>query len=279
MALNASVKRKKVFSCIILSLISLLFLLPLLWALGTSFKLNALTDPLSIIPKEFTFDNYVKLFSNPEMPMGKWFLNSFYISTIHTVIYLVIASFAAYAFGILNWKGRNLVFWLLLSTAMIPNIINLVPLFHLAKTLGINQTHLALILPGLGGVFCMFLMRQFFMAVPKELIESAKLEGMNSFGVFIKIVIPLSKSAFMVAALLTFTGCWNDYLWPSIALAGAQTDMLTLPLGIAKMLGDNNMEYGMTMAGAIFSMAPTLIVYLFLQNKIIESVAFTGSKS
>ncbi len=277
--LNRGSSRRKIISFVILFIICAMCLIPLLWAFGTSFKANALTDPLSIIPRQFTLDNYKNLFGNENLPIGKWFLNSAYISAVHTVIYLIIASFAAYAFGILEWRGRNICFWLLLSTAMIPNIINLVPLFHLSKTLNINQTHLALILPGLGGVFCMFIMRQFFMAVPKELMESAKIEGLNSVGVFFKIVVPLSKSAFMVTALLTFIGCWNDYLWPSIAMAGASSEQLTLPLGIAKMLGDNNTDYGMTMAGAVMSMLPTFIVYLIFQNKIIESVAFTGSKS
>ena len=125
----------------------------------------------------------------------------------------------------------------------------------------------------------MMLIRQYFMSVPKELIEAAQLEGLGQFGIFLRIIVPLCKSAFMVAAMMTFIGSWNDYLWPSIAMAGVDSKYLTLPLGIAKLLGDNNIEYGMTMAGAITSMLPTLIVYLFLQNKIIDSVANTGSKS
>lgn len=279
MALSAGVKRRKTVSFVLLLIIGIIFVLPLLWALGTSFKANALRDPLSFIPKEFTPGNYARLFANKDLPIWRWFFNSLYVSGVHTVLYLVIASLAAFAFGLLSWRGRDACFWLLMGTAMIPNVINLVPLYRFIKAVGLNGNHLAIILPGLGGVFNMFLMRQFFMAVPRELIESAKLEGLSTGGVFFRIVCPLSKSAFMVAALLTFIGCWNDYLWPSIALAGVDSGVLTLPLGIAKMLGDNNIDYGMTMAGAVLSMLPTLIVYLFLQNKIIESVAHTGSKS
>ena len=171
------------------------------------------------------------------------------------------------------------MFGLLLATAMIPGIINLVPLYKMIDSLGIKGNPLALILPGLGGVLYMMLIRQYFMSVPKELIEAAQLEGAGMFRIFLQIVVPLCSSVFMVAAMMTFIGSWNDYLWPSIALAGVDSKYLTLPLGIEKLLGDNNIQYGMTMAGAITSMLPTLIVYLFLQNKVIESVANTGSKS
>ena len=125
----------------------------------------------------------------------------------------------------------------------------------------------------------MMLIRQYFLSVPKELVEAAQLEGAGLFRIFLQIEVPLCKSVFMVAAMMTFIGNWNDYLWPSIAMAGVESKYLTLPLGIAKLLGDNNIQYGMTMAGAVTSMLPTLIVYLFLQNKVIESVANSGSKS
>jgi multiple sugar transport system permease protein len=271
-------ERKKIVSFVLLLLLCIAFTVPLLWAFGTSFKKNALTDPISIFPKEFSFKNYVALFSNENAPVLRWFGNSIFVSGVHTVLYLIVASLAGYAFGVLKWKGRDLVFWLLLSTAMIPGIINLVSLYQLTKTLSINGTALALILPGLGGVLYMFLLRQNFMMVPKELIEAAKLDGCTSFGIFIRVIVPLSTSTFMVVAMMTFINSWNDYLWPSVALAGADVNKLTLPLGIAKLLGDNNMDNGLTMAGAIVSMLPTIIVYLFLQNRIIESVANSGSK-
>lgn len=264
---------------VLLTVISVLCALPLLWAFGTSFKKNALTDITSIIPKEFSFDNYIQLFSNKDAPVFRWMLNSVFISGIHTVLYLIIAALAGFAFGVAEWKGRNVVFGLLLATALIPNIINLVPLYKLITSMELNGNPLALILPGLGGVLYMMLIRQYFMSVPKELVEAAQLEGAGMFRIFLRIEVPLCKSAFMVVAMMTFIGSWNDYLWPSIAMAGVESKYLTLPLGIAKLLGDNNIQYGMTMAGAVTSMLPTLIVYLFLQNKVIESVANSGSKS
>jgi len=275
---NIGERRRKIVAFVLLTVISIFCALPLLWAFGTSFKKNALTDIMSIIPKEFSFDNYVQLFSNKDAPVFRWMLNSVFISGVHTLLYIVVAALAGYAFGVAEWRGRNVVFGLLLAT-MIPNIINLVPLYKLIMSMELNGNPLALILPGLGGVLYMMLIRQYFMSVPKELVEAAQLEGAGMFRIFLQIEVPLCKSAFMVAAMMTFIGSWNDYLWPSIALAGVESKYLTLPLGIAKLLGDNNIQYGMTMAGAVTSMLPTLIVYLFLQNKVIESVANSGSKS
>ncbi|HIR22469.1 MAG TPA: carbohydrate ABC transporter permease [Candidatus Scatosoma pullicola] len=277
--LNIGERRRKVVAFILLTIISILCVLPLLWAFGTSFKKNALTDVMSIIPREFSFNNYIQLFSNEDAPVFRWMLNSVVISGVHTLLYIVIAALAGFAFGVAEWKGRNVVFGLLLATAMVPNVINLVPLYKLITSMELNGNPLALILPGLGGVLYMMLIRQYFMSVPKELVEAAQLEGAGMFRIFLQIEVPLCKSAFMVAAMMTFIGSWNDYLWPSIAMAGVSTENLTLPLGIAKLLGDNNIQYGMTMAGAVVSMLPTLIVYLFLQNKVIESVANSGSKS
>ena len=276
---NMGERRRKLIAFILLTIISIFCVLPLLWAFGTSFKKNALTDVASIIPKEFTFNNYVQLFSNKDAPVFRWMLNSVFISSVHTILYLIVAALAGFAFGVAEWKGRNVVFGLLLATALIPNVINLVPLHKLITNMELNGNALALILPGLGGVLYMMLIRQYFLSVPKELVEAAQLEGAGMFRIFLQIEVPLCKSVFMVAAMMTFIGNWNDYLWPSIAMAGVESKYLTLPLGIAKLLGDNNIQYGMTMAGAVTSMLPTLIVYLFLQNKVIESVANSGSKS
>ena len=276
---NMGERRRKLIAFILLTIISIFCVLPLLWAFGTSFKKNALTDVASIIPKEFTFNNYVQLFSNKDAPVFRWMLNSVFISSVHTILYLIVAALAGFALGVAEWKGRNVVFGLLLATALIPNVINLVPLYKLITNMELNGNALALILPGLGGVLYMMLIRQYFLSVPKELVEAAQLEGAGMFRIFLQIEVPLCKSVFMVAAMMTFIGNWNDYLWPSIAMAGVESKYLTLPLGIAKLLGDNNIQYGMTMAGAVTSMLPTLIVYLFLQNKVIESVANSGSKS
>jgi multiple sugar transport system permease protein len=161
---------------------------------------------------------------------------------------------------------------------MIPTVINLVPLITMTIDFGWFGSWLSLIIPGLGGVFGLFLLRQFFLGIPYELIESAKIDGLNNFGIFLKIVLPLSKSALLVAALFAFMGNWNDYLWPLIQFSGVDANMWTLPVGLSKIAGTYNYDYGLTMAAAILAIVPVVIVYAILQDKIIEGVARTGIK-
>jgi len=161
---------------------------------------------------------------------------------------------------------------------MIPSVINLVPLITMMIDLSWFNTWIALIIPGLGGVFGLFLLRQFFLGIPYELVESAKIDGLSNIGIFFKIVLPLSKSALLVAALFAFMGNWNDYLWPLIILSGTEASVWTLPIGLSKIAGTYNYDYGLTMAAAILAIVPVVIVYAVLQDKIIEGVARTGIK-
>lgn len=275
------IKRRKTIAFVILFVISVLWLLPLLWGIGTSFKTPAeiQNNPIGIFPKEWTTQHYENLLGKVDMPVLKWMANSFIIAVIHTGLYLVVASFAAYAFAVLEFKGRDKIFWLLLGTTMIPAVINLVPLISMMITFDWFSKWISLIVPGLGGVFGMFLMRQFFLGIPKELVESARLDGLGGFGVFFKICLPLSKSALIVAGLFAFMGSWNDYMWPQIMLM-AETDPAkwTLPVGLAKLSGSYNYDYGLSMAAAILSIIPVVVVYIILQRYIIEGVSRTGIK-
>lgn len=276
--LKAAEKRRKSISFILLFLISALWLIPILWGLATSFKSpqRIASHPASFIP-DFYLENYITLLTNPNFPVLRWMLNSFIIASLHTVLYLIVACLAAYAFACLKFKFRDALFWFLLSTTMIPTVINFVPLITMMIKINWYQTWLALIIPGLGGVFGLFLLRQFFKSIPYDIIESAQIEGMSSIGILIKIVLPLSKSAVLVAALFAFMGNWNDFLWPSVILAGLQRDMITLPVGLAMIQGDKNYELGLSMAAAMLSIMPVVVVYIFIQRYIIEGVAHTGS--
>lgn len=267
-------------SFIVLLIASLIWLVPIVWAFSTSFKTTQeiTTNPIGVFPNYFTFENYQNLLSKPDTPVLRWMGNSFLIASIHTLLYLIVASLAAYAFSILKFKGRDTLFWILLGTTMIPSVINLVPLVTMMIDIAWFGTWLPLIIPGLGGVFGLFLLRQFFLGIPYELIESAKIDGLGKFGIFLKIVVPLSKSAFMVAALFAFLGNWNDYLWPQIMLTGSNANLWTLPIGLSKISGTYNYDYGLTMAAAVLSIAPVIVIYAFLQDKIIEGVARTGLK-
>lgn len=280
MGIKSVSKARKRFSFIVLLVACVLWVLPIVWGFSTSFKTpqDISANPISLIPEKITFAHYLELFSKPDTPIMNWMLNSFIIAVTHTLLYLVVASFAAYAFGVLRFKGRDKIFWLILSTSMIPVVINLVPLISMMIDFNWFGTWLALIIPGLGGVFGMFLLRQFFLGIPRELIEAAKIDGLGNFGIFLRIVLPLSKSALLVTGLFSFMGSWNDYLWPQVVLMSTDAKNLTLPVGLAKISGTYNYDYGLTMAAAIISIIPVIIVYAFTQDKIIEGVSRTGIK-
>ncbi len=280
MVLKSVVNRRKRVSFVILLIVSIVWMVPIVWGIATSLKtpIDIASNPISLIPKTVSIDNYLEIFTKTDTPVMRWMLNSLIIASAYTGLYLIIASLAAYAFSVLKWKGKERLFWLVLSTTMIPAVINLVPLITMMIDFGWFGTWWALIIPGLGGVFGMFLLRQFFLGIPNELIDSAKIDGLGAFGIFTKVVIPLSKSAFMVAGLFAFLGSWNDYLWPLIVLSGEDMSLQTLPVGLSKIASTYNYNYGLTMAAAILSIIPVVIVYAFTQDKIIEGVSRAGIK-
>lgn len=273
-------KKIKVISFIVLLIFTILWMLPIVWSLATSFKTtnDISNNPISLIPREFSVIHYKTLFNQEDTPVLRWMLNSFLIASIHTGLYIVIASLAAFAFSKLEFKFRDQLFWLLLATTMIPGVVNLVPLLTMTISFGWLGSWLSLIVPSLGGVFGLFLMRQFFLDIPNEVIESAKIDGLSNFGIYLKIVIPLSKSVLMVAAIFAFMGSWNDYLWPQLTMAGSDINKLTLPIGLSLISSTYNYNYGLSMAAAILSVIPVVVVYMFLQKYIIEGVSRTGIK-
>ena len=241
--------------------------------------------PGELVPSDgFTFDNYIGLFNKfdtdgTRLPVERWILNSFIVSAVSTVLYLVIAGFAAYAFVFLKFKFRNIIFMFLIFTMVIPGVATLTPQMANIARLGISRSLWALILPGLGGVGGLYLIRQFMLGIPKDLIDSAKMDGMNHFKIFFHIVLPLAKSVFFVQGLFSFMGAWNDLLWPQIILGTADKSLWTLQVGIAYISGSKTANtIGLSLAGAVFSAMPILILYIFTQNKIIEGVATAGVK-
>lgn len=280
MALKKVEMKRKRISFVILLIVSFIFMIPLVWAFATSLKsIDDITYHItSLIPYNPTFENYLILFNDESMPIFKWLGNSAFVAITHTGLYLVFASMAGYAFGVLQWKLRDKIFWLLLMTMMIPNIINIIPLFTMIVDLQWFQKLISLIVPGLGGVFGLFIIRSFFLGIPKELIEAGEVDGLNKIQILIHIVLPLGKSSLMVAGLFAFLGSWNDYLWPTLALAGTEVENYTLPVGLSLLQGNNNYLIGLTMAAAVTSIIPVIIVYCFTQDKIIEGVSRTGIK-
>ena len=289
MSTKRSILIGRIVSTICLLILGAIWIMPLIWALGASFKPDTITDINQIFPSfdNWTFEWYQLLFSfDGEYPVLRWILNSFIVGCIHTILYLIIVSFAAYALVFLDWKFKNAIFTVVVSSMMFPGIITLVPLYNLFNSLGIagNPTWVYLIgciLPGLGGVFGLFLIRQFFLGLPKELVEACKVDGCNNFQIFFRVILPIGKNAIFVAAIFAFLGNWNDYLWPQLIASGGVDvlgrEWLTLPVGLSVLVSGRTGDTS-PLAGAVISAIPVMIVYLFAQKYIINGVSRSGIK-
>ncbi len=279
MAIRAIEKKKKRTSFIILCIISIFWLAPIIWVISTSFKteIEAISSGFNLIPKDFTLDSYKFIFTDQNNNIIHYVKNSFLAATAHTMLYLLIASLAAYGYGVLKFKYRDKIFWALIATMMIPAVMNLIPLYSIMIKFDWLDKMQALVVPGLGGVFGIFLLRQFFLNIPKDLIESAKIDGANHFQIYLKIVIPLSKPVLIVVALFAFMGNWNDYLWPLIVLNG--DTYRTLPVGLALMQGNYNIYYSRLMAATVISIIPVLALFMAAQKFFIKGIMMSGIKS
>lgn len=262
----------------VMSLIALIIVVPLLWMFSTSFKPKPqlFSKEIYWIPKTITLENYQKILDNPSTPIAKWFANSVFVAVVHTGIVLAISTAAAYAYARLEFPGRKLLFALLLVTLFLPGVMFLVPNFTTITRMKLLDSFAGVLLPGFAAVFPVFFMRQFFESIPKELEEAAQIDGATILQTFFKIVLPLSKPAIATLAIIEFLGSWNDFLWPILVLKNSQ--MLTLQPGLRTLQGAYTSEYGLMMAGAVIVAVPVLVLYIFLQRYIVQSVATTGLK-
>lgn len=293
-SLKSGKKKIKVGAFIILLLVSIIMLIPIFWGVLGSFRdsNDFAVNPSNFFPSNwdaFTFDGYVELFSktkyietqsNQYYPIWNWLFNSLIVSLGGTLLYLVIAASAAYAFVFLDFKYSNKIFYFLIGTMTIPGIISTTPQLINMNLLGCYKSLLGLILPGLGGVYGLFLIRQFFLSIPKDLIENARMDGANNLKIFLTIVLPLGKSALFVEGLFGFMGSWNDVQWAQLIVGNAPRTTWTLAYGI-KVISDNAesaTEITLALASAVITMIPVFIVYCFAQSKIMEGVANTGIK-
>lgn len=274
-------------SFVFLSIFCIIWLIPMVVGILGSFTSQYTFEyhPGQLIPDDgFTFDNYVNLFNKTDYngnkyPIARWMLNSFIVASVSTVLYLVIVGLAAYAFVFMKFRFRNVLFTFMLFTMVIPGIATLTPQLQNIANLKLSKSLWALILPGLGGVGGLYLIRQFLLGIPKDLIESAHMDGASDFRIFRKVVLPVSKSVFFVQGLFCFMGSWNDLMWPQIILGTADMNLWTLQVGIAFLSRSKTANsIGLNLAGAIFSAIPIILLYIFTQNQIIEGVASSGVK-
>ncbi|MEK3723090.1 carbohydrate ABC transporter permease [Paenibacillus sp. FSL H8-0034] len=267
---------KSILTFIMLAL-SIIMVLPFLWMLSTSFKLEAdvFNFPIQWVPPSFTLDNYRDVWLG-KVPFYLFYLNSIKVTSISVVGVICTSLMAGYAFAKIQFKGRHVLFMFYLSTLMFPDQMMLVPRFIFYKFLDIYNTHWALILPGMVSAFGTFLMRQFFMSLPNELFESARIDGCNHFKTFIHIALPLVKPAVVAFIIFSFVWSWNDYENPLIFLSKAE--LFTIPLGLLSFQEENRTSYALIMAASVSSLLPIFIVFLAGQKYFVQGIALTGIK-
>jgi multiple sugar transport system permease protein len=256
---------------------AVIMLLPFYWMIITAVKPyeETLKFPPTWWTWPFHFENFPGVLRTQAL-WGRYFLNSAIVTTITTVGEVTLSIFAAYAFARLQFFGKNILFTLFLATMMVPMEVLLVPNYITLTDLGLVNTYGALIIPWLVSVFAIFLLRQHFLSIPKELEEAAKLDGCGHIRFLWQIMVPLSKPAIATIALFKFIGSWNDFLWTLIMTN--TPEMRTAPVGLKALMQDEGLQYHLWMAGAVMVMLPVLILFLFAQKQFIEGIARSGLK-
>ena len=270
-------KMDRLIIYLLLVLLSILFILPFLWMIATSLKTEsqAISYPPTLLPSPFDFANYREVFEL--VPFIQFYWNTIIVTGLTVIGTVISSALVAYAFARIKGRGRNFWFILLLCTMMLPPQVTMIPVYLIFTELGWVNTFLPLIVPAfLGNAFFIFLLRQFFRAIPKELEESAIIDGCSLFGIFWRIVVPLSKPALITVAILSFMASWNDFLTPLIYL----NDMskYTLALGLQIFNGQQTMQWGPMMAASTMVIFPLILLFFFAQKHFIQGIALSGIK-
>lgn len=261
---------------LILTVIGATMVIPFLWMLSTSLK-----EPSTVFSTSFTlfvpplrWKNYIDAWN--AIPFGRFYWNSFIVAIGVTFGQVLTSAMAAYAFARLRFPGRDRIFVAYLATMMIPGAVTMIPVFILLKLFGWIDTYKALILPGIFSAYGTFMLRQFFMTLPTELEDAAKIDGCSFFGIFWRIILPLSKPALATLSTFTFLGSWGSFMWPLIVTNSKE--MKTLPIGLSYFQDMYNTEWTLLMAGSVIVLIPTLLVYIFNQRFFVKGIALSGLK-
>ena len=262
-----------------MGLLSLVFIGPLLLVLLTAFKSQSesRTVPPTYFPSEPSLRAFdVLFFQDAASPVARWFLNSLMAATLQALLVLVVCSLAGYALALMEFRGKNVIFTVIILTLFLPGFIFLMPNFLILDKLGWLDQIWALVVPGAAGAFGVFFMRQFFLGMPKELEESARLDGAGPFRTWWSIVLPNARPALVTLGVLSFLTNWNDFIWPIYVLFSPER--LTLPAGLSRLQGAYTIDYPVVMAGAMLAAIPAIALYVFVQRYVIEGVASSGVK-
>ena len=262
----------------IVGLLTLLFVTPLLFMISTSFKTRQESGqtPPTWIPQEPTLQAYQHILQASDTPVFRWFANSMIAASANAFLVVTTAALAAYALARLEFRGRRVVFALIVATLFVPPVILVIPNYEIVGRLFWLDTLTAVIVPTAANAFGVFFLRQFFLQLPRELEESAFLDGANQWQVFTKVVLPLSRPALATLALLAFLTNWNDFLWPVYVLFSPENQ--TLQAGLSTLQSANSVRYDLLMAGAVVASVPVLVLFMFAQRFVIEGVSRSGLK-
>ncbi|MDN5570295.1 MAG: carbohydrate ABC transporter permease [Propionibacteriaceae bacterium] len=269
--------RARLWLYIVLTIMLLVVMTPFIWMVLGSLKGQGelLRVPPTWLPENPSLDNFSRLFDR--LTFGRYFFNSTFVAVCVTAGNLLFCSMLGYALAHLNFPGKKIIFGAVMGTLMIPGLVVFIPQFVLVVNLGLADSLAALILPFLVGPFGVFLMRQFFLGLPRDLLEAGRIDGASELGIFFRVYLPLAGPAMATLGILTFLASWNNFLWPLVVAATERT--YTLPVALALVsTGQNQTDYGLLLAGACVVVLPILLVFLFFQRFFIEGIASTGIK-
>ena len=259
-------------------LITILMIFPLLIVVLVSFTPNAITQtwPPKLVPNQFTLENYQSLFER--LPIGREMLNTVIFAGAVTIISVFFDSLAAYGLSRVDFKGRGLLLGVLIATMMIPGMALLIPVYKLLANMGLINSYWGIIIPRMADVGGIFLLRQFFISIPKDLDNAARIDGAGEFRIFAQIILPNAVPAILTVGMFNFMGNWNDLLWPLIMTSKPETRTITAGLAMLTGHGSSVTPYGVVMAGALISALPLLVVFFLVQKRFVEGIAMTGMK-
>ncbi len=275
--INSSSRWKNLAFYTVLSAIAIVMLFPLLWLISTALKSpteNIFQSPPQLLPSQPTFDNFVAVWQSN--PFGQYLFNSTLVAVLTVGLNVLFCALAAYPLARLEFRGKNEIFIAIVTTIMIPFQIVMIPLYILTVQLGLKNTYLGLIFPSLASAFGIFLLRQAFVGVPKEMEEAARIDGTSELGLWWHIMIPAIRPALVTLAIFVFIGSWSDFLWPLIVLD--RPELYTLPLGVATLAGTFSLDWRLVAAGSLISIAPVLLLFLFVQRYIVPTEVGSGVK-
>ncbi|HEX4207596.1 MAG TPA: carbohydrate ABC transporter permease [Ktedonobacteraceae bacterium] len=261
---------------VILTIVGILWIIPMLWAIDTAFKPESQTTtvPVSWIPTHFTFKAFSEVIQAGDLP--RWYFNSIVTTVLITVLVVLLASMAAFAFSRIEFRGRGIIFWIMLAGIMVPAPILIIPLFAEMQSFGMIDSYWAIILPQIASPIAVFIFKQFFDGLPHELEEAALMDGASPWRIYWQIWLPLSRPAIAAVAVFIFVAAWNNFVWPFIAVTS--TWNMTLPVGLATVQTSYGVHYAQIMASAVLGGLPTLIAFLFFQRQIVQGFAGSGLK-